>query len=404
MIAKVVLGTMQNARKLVSIAESIPYDVELSSGRYVVDAKSMLGVLSMPDFGGGELHVHTDNEEECDRILFQLLEVGLLVDTSDSVSRSIYDITVFGEILIDFTSQGFNEDGQMLYARNPGGAPANVAVAAGRLGAHTAFLGKAGNDMHGKFLKSVLEEEKVDTSGLILDDQYFTTLAFVEVNENGERTFSFARKPGADTQIRKEEIEIDVLDKTSIFHIGSLSLTAQPARDTTLYAVKRARKKGSIISYDPNYRASLWPDEKMARQQMRSLIPYVDLMKISDEETELLTDEKEVEKAAETLYRQGVKIVAVTLGREGAYIYSKDGGCVVPGFEVTQIGDTNGAGDSFWGGFLYQIIVSGKRLEELTKDDLVKFARFGNAVASLCVEKKGAIPAMPTLEQVKKRL
>lgn len=217
MIAKVVLGTMQNARKLVSIAESIPYDVELSSGRYVVDAKSMLGVLSMPDFGGGELHVHTDNEEECDRILFQLLEAGLLVDTSDSVSRSIYDITVFGEILIDFTSQGFNEDGQMLYARNPGGAPANVAVAAGRLGAHTAFLGKAGNDMHGKFLKSVLEEEKVDTSGLILDDQYFTTLAFVEVNENGERTFSFARKPGADTQIQKEEIEIDVLDKTSIF-------------------------------------------------------------------------------------------------------------------------------------------------------------------------------------------
>ena len=404
MIAKVVLGTMQNARKLVSIAESIPCDVELSSGRYVVDAKSMLGVLSMPDFGGGELHVHTDNENECDRILFQLLEAGLLVDTSDSVSRSIYDITVFGEILIDFTSQGVNEDGQMLYARNPGGAPANVAVAAGRLGAHTAFLGKAGNDMHGKFLKSVLEQEKVDTSGLILDDQYFTTLAFVEVNENGERTFSFARKPGADTQIQKEEIEIDVLDKTSIFHVGSLSLTAQPARDTTLYAVKRARKKGSIISYDPNYRASLWPDEKTARQQMRSLIPYVDLMKISDEETELLTDEKEVEKAAEMLYRQGVKIVAVTLGHKGAYIYGKDGGCVVPGFEVTQIGDTNGAGDSFWGGFLYQIIISGKRLEELTKDDLVKFARFGNAVASLCVEKKGAIPAMPTLEQVRERL
>ena len=404
MIAKVVLGTMQNARKLVSIAESIPYDVELSSGRYVVDAKSMLGVLSMPDFGSGELHIHTDNEAECDRILFQLLEAGLLVDTSDSVSRSIYDITVFGEILIDFTSQGVNEDGQMLYARNPGGAPANVAVAAGRLGAHTAFLGKAGNDMHGKFLKSVLEQEKVDTSGLILDDQYFTTLAFVEVNENGERTFSFARKPGADTQIQKEEIEIDVLDKTSIFHVGSLSLTAQPARDTTLYAVKRARKKGSIISYDPNYRASLWPDEKTARQHMRSLIPYVDLMKISDEETELLTDEKEVEKAAETLYRQGVKIIAVTLGHKGTYIYGKGGGCVVPGCEVTQIGDTNGAGDSFWGGFLYQIIISGKRLEELTKDDLVKFARFGNAVASLCVEKKGAIPAMPTLEQVKKRL
>ena len=134
---------MQNARKLVSIAESIPCDVELCYGRYVVNAKSMLGVLSMPEFDGGELHVHTDNEKECEKILFQLLDQNLLVDTGDAVKRSIYDITTFGEILIDFTSRDINEDGQMLYARNPGGAPANVAVAASRLGAHTAFIGKA---------------------------------------------------------------------------------------------------------------------------------------------------------------------------------------------------------------------------------------------------------------------
>lgn len=163
MIVKVILGTMQNARKLVSIAESIPYDVELCYGRYVVNAKSMLGVLSMPEFDEGELHIHTDNEKECEKILFQLLDQNLIVDTGDAVKRSIYDITTFGEILIDFTSQDINEDGQMLYARNPGGAPANVAVAASRLGAHTAFIGKAGKDMHGKFLKSVLEKENVDT-------------------------------------------------------------------------------------------------------------------------------------------------------------------------------------------------------------------------------------------------
>ena len=165
MIVKVILGTMQNARKLVSIAESIPCDVELCYGRYVVNAKSMLGVLSVPEFDEGELHVHTDNEKECEKILFQLLEQNLLADTNDAAQRSIYDITTFGEILIDFTSQDINEDGQMLYARNPGGAPANVAVAAARLGAHTAFIGKAGNDMHGKFLKSVLEKESVDTKG-----------------------------------------------------------------------------------------------------------------------------------------------------------------------------------------------------------------------------------------------
>ena len=378
MIVKVVLVTMQSARKLVSIAEGIPYDVELCYGRYAVNAKSMLGVLSMPEFEEGELHVHTDNDRECEKILFQLLEQNLLAD--------------------------INEDGQMLYARNPGGAPANVAVAASRLGAHTAFIGKAGKDMHGKFLKSVLEKESVDTKGMLLDENYFTTLAFVEVSETGERTFSFARKPGADTKIQKEEVDVDVLDHTHIFHVGSLSLTDQPARDTTFYAVKRAKNKGSVISYDPNYRASLWPDEKTAKKHMRSLVPYVDLMKISDAETELLTDHKDVREAAKILYEQGVKVVAVTLGGEGAYIYSKDGGCMVPGFSVKQIADTNGAGDSFWGGFLYKVSTSEKQPDELTQEELKKFARFGNAVASLCVEKKGAIPAMPELAQEERRL
>lgn len=331
-------------------------------------------------------------------------EERILMDRNDSVRQSVYDITAFGEILIDFTSQGINEDGQMLYARNPGGAPANVAVAAGKLGAHTAFIGKAGKDMHGEFLRSVLERENVDTKGLLLDEQYFTTLAFVDVKENGERTFSFARKPGADTKIQKEEVDVDVLDYTNIFHIGSLSLTDQPARDTTFYAVKRAKDKGSIISYDPNYRASLWKDEETAKQHMRSLIPYVDLMKISDEETELLTDYKDVHKAAETLYHQGVKIVAVTLGGKGAYIYCKEGGCMVPGFAVPHVEDTNGAGDSFWGGFLYKISTSEKQPGELTKKELAEYARFGNAVASLCVEKKGAIPAMPRLLEVEERV
>ena len=403
MIVKVILGTMQNARKLVSIAESIPCDVELCYGRYVVNAKSMLGVLSMPEFDGGELHIHTDNEKECEKIFFQLLDQNLIMDTGDAVKRSIYDITTFGEILIDFTSQDINEDGQMLYARNPGGAPANVAVAASRLGAHTAFIGKAGKDMHGKFLKSVLEKENVDTKGMLLDENYFTTLAFVEVSETGERTFSFARKPGADTKIEKEEINVDILDKTTLFHVGSLSLTEQPARNTTHYAIRRAKEKGSIISYDPNYRASLWKDKKTAKEQMRSLIPYVDLMKISDEETELLTGKEKPEEAAKLLFEKGVKIVVVTLGSKGAYLYCKEGGLQIPGF-VSKVADTNGAGDSFWGGFLYRISKSGKKPEEFTLNELKEYVRFGNAVASLCVEKKGAIPAMPTLMEVRERM
>lgn len=403
MVAKVILGTMQNARKLVSIVEKISCDVELCSGRYVVNAKSMLGVLSLPEFQIGELHVHTDEETECSNILEKLLENGLLADIYGAVKRSLYDITTFGEILIDFTWQGVNAEGQNVFAQNPGGAPSNVAVAAAKLGAHTTFIGKAGNDMHGEFLKAVLEKEAVETSGMILDENYFTTLAFVNIAENGERYFSFARKPGADTRIEKEEINIDILDNTCIFHVGSLSLTEQPARDTTHYAIKRAKEKGSIISYDPNYRASLWKDVEMAKTQMCSLIPYVDIMKISDEETELLTGKKNPEEAAKNLFEKGVKIVVVTLGSEGAYLYCKDGGFRIPGF-VSNVIDTNGAGDSFWGGFLYCISKAGKKIDEFTIDELKEYVRFGNAVASLCVEKNGAIPAMPTLIEVEKRM
>lgn len=318
--------------------------------------------------------------------------------------KNVYDVAAFGEILIDFTAQTPNDQGQMLFARNPGGAPANVAVAARRLGAKTAFLGKAGQDMQGVFLRSVLEQEQVDVSGMILDDRYFTTLAFVEVNEAGERTFSFARKPGADTQITPEELNLGVLEYTKILHIGSLSLTDQPIRDTTFYAVKYAKKHGILISYDPNYRATLWPDEQTAMRHMRSLVPFADLMKLSDEETELLTGCKSVERAAQILHQQGVAVVAVTLGDAGAYLYSKDGGRKIPGFKAQPIGDTNGAGDAFWGAFLYKISTSGKTLPELTGEELAEYARFGNAAASLCVEGKGAIPSMPTLEQVQKRL
>ncbi|MDD3796515.1 MAG: carbohydrate kinase, partial [Lachnospiraceae bacterium] len=354
-------------------------------------------------FKTGALHVHTDEENECERILEKLLELDLLADTNDVVCRSIYDITVFGEILIDFTWQGVNDAGQTLFAQNPGGAPANVAVGAARLGAHTAFLGKAGADMHGEFLRATLQKEKVDTKGMILDPRYFTTLAFVNISSKGERTFSFARKPGADTRMQKEEMDIDILDHTCIFHVGSLSLTENPSRDTTFYAVKRAQSKGSIISYDPNYRASLWENETVAKQHMRSLIPYADLMKISDEETELLTGKKAPEAAAAALFQQGVKVVAVTLGSEGAYIYCKDGGRKVPGYPSKAV-DTNGAGDSFWGSFLCKIAASGKRPEEFTLDELAEYARFANAAASLCVEKKGAIPAMPDLVQVEERV
>lgn len=403
MKVKVKLRTMQDARRMVSVAEHLPYEVELVCGRYVFNAKSMLGVLSMPEFVDGEFRVHTDDAAECDKIMSKLRELDLLPEADSTAQRTIYDITTFGELLIDFTKCGVNEEGMALFAQNPGGAPANVAVATGRLGAHTAFLGKAGADMHGEYLRRVLEADGVETKGLILDPRFFTTLAFVDIDETGERTFSFARKPGADTQMQKEEIDVDILDCTNIFHVGSLSLTEEPSRATTFYAVKRAKSRGSIISYDPNYRESLWKDEMVAIQHMRSLIPYVDVMKISEEEMLLLTDSDSPEEAAKELFRKGVKIIAITLGSKGAYLYCGDGGRMVPGFACRAL-DTNGAGDSFWSGFLYQLSKASQSLDKLGLDVLEKYAYFGNAAASLCVERKGAIPAMPLLQEVEERL
>ncbi len=318
-------------------------------------------------------------------------------------SDKLYDIVTFGEILIDFTSEGINENGQKIFAQNPGGAPANVAVCAKRLGANTSFVGKVGDDMHGHFLKNVLEQEGVDTKGMVVDKDYFTTLAFVDISDTGERSFSFARKPGADTQITESELNQEVLNNAKIFHVGSLSLTNEPSKTTTFYAVKKAKENNSIISYDPNYRASLWENEDIAKSSMRSLIPYVDIMKISDEEVELLTGQKDIEKGAQILFNQGVKLVTITLGSKGAYVYFNNRGKIISGYK-SKVVDTTGAGDSFWGGLLYNISKTNKSLDDLSFEEIEEYINFANAVASICVERKGAIPAMPTIVEVENKI
>ncbi|MBM6775130.1 carbohydrate kinase family protein [Olsenella profusa] len=305
-----------------------------------------------------------------------------------------YSVSALGELLIDFTDAGTSEAGGHLFERNAGGAPANVLVALQRLGHKTAFLGKVGCDMHGAFLRRTLEENGIDTTGLVSDPDAFTTLAFVQLAPNGEREFSFARKPDADTRITADELARDVIADSRVFHVGSLSLTDEPARSATLEALRVAREAGCVTSYDPNYRANLWPSAEAASEQMRSVVPQMDLMKLSDEECELLTGEKDPAAAAATLLEQGPRVVAVTLGAGGAYVACAEGGREVPGFPAEAV-DATGAGDSFWGGFLAAFCESGKAPAEVTLDDAVSFARLGNAVASLCVRKRGAIPAMP---------
>ena len=312
----------------------------------------------------------------------------------------MYDITALGEVLIDFTAAGISPAGQRLFEQNPGGAPANVLAVMSRYGSNTAFIGKVGQDMHGLFLRQTLEDLGIDCQGLIMDEQVFTTLAFVDLDAAGERTFSFARKPGADTMLRPDEIAEDTIKNSRILHLSSLSLTSEPSRSATLHAIAVAKENGVMISYDPNYRAPLWKSQAEAERLMKSVLPYVDILKLSDEEIALLTPEQTPEKAAAHLLSLGISLVAVTLGEKGALIATSEGSVLVEGFKSNVV-DTNGAGDSFWGGFLYQMLKSDVLPHHIDLAKAATCARFGNAVASLCVQKRGCIPAIPAPEDVR---
>ena len=309
------------------------------------------------------------------------------------------DIVALGELLIDFTEAGKSSSGKKLFEQNPGGAPANLLTVAAHMGYQTEFIGKVGADMHGDFLKKTLEEEGIGTRYLIQDESYFTTLAFVEIAENGERHFSFSRKPGADTQLRAEELNQQLLENCKIFHFGALSLTNEPSRTATIEAVKGAKAAGVLISYDPNYRESLWFDKQTAVSQMKSMIPYADIMKVSDEELVLLTGVEDYNKAVTQLLELGPKLVAVTLGSDGVLLAREYKREKVEGFKVNAI-DTTGAGDSFWGGFLSEYLKQEKSLEEFTWEEIKNCAVYGNATAALCVQRRGGIPAIPKKKEV----
>ncbi|MBQ7228214.1 MAG: carbohydrate kinase [Clostridia bacterium] len=318
------------------------------------------------------------------------------------------DIVTVGEVLIDLTQTGVDERGVRTLAANPGGAPANVAVAASRLGTKTAFVGCIGTDAFGDSLRETLEKDGVDTTGLIAHETIPTTLAVVTVNPDGERSFTFYRRPGADICLERSAIPESLIADAPILHFGSVSLTDDPARTATLEAAKDAKAAGAIITYDPNYRPALWMSEEDAIRWMRAPLDMVDVLKISDEETALLSGYEAPDAAAEALTDQGIRLVLVTLGPDGVYYrYQPEDGealtCTVPGFQVT-VADTNGAGDTFFGAFLSKLSQRENGLDDFEADELEADLTFANRAASLTTSKPGAIPAMPTLEEVEAAL
>lgn len=320
------------------------------------------------------------------------------------------DIVTLGELLVDmFPSEvGLKLVEVPAFHPKPGGAPANVAVAATRLGAKSAFIGKVGEDFFGHHLRDVLAEEGVETRGIRFDDEARTTMAIIAKPDENTAEFVFYRNPGADQRLRVDELDEEILKRTKVFHFGSLSLTDEPIRSATYRAIELAQEGGALISYDVNYRPDLWKDPREALAQAMALVPKVNLLKVNEGELALLAEQEDldpsdheaIDAAARVLLEQGPELVIVTLGSNGSYFRVPEGGTHVKPFKVDTV-DAVGCGDSFCAGLLTQLVRSGKDWHDrLTPDQLREILRYANAVGALTSMTKGVIPALPTADRV----
>lgn len=314
-----------------------------------------------------------------------------------------YDVTALGELLVDFALKGTDEDGYPTLAANPGGAPGNFLAALSACGRKTAFLGRVGEDNFGSLLLNTLEKTGIETRGIQVDPHTFTTLAFVTLDGKGERAFSFARKPGADTQLRWEELDTDLIDESAVFHFGSLSLTDDPARTATRRAVAYAKERGKLITYDPNLRLPLWRGEEEAKEQILWGLKQADVVKISEEEVVFLWDCPPEEGADRLLDQFGVGLVMVTLGPKGSILKTRRSRYMAACPEVRAV-DTTGAGDIFGGSAVARLLELGKAVEELSVEDLAYIGRYAATAASLSTEKAGGIPSIPDRQRVLERM
>ncbi len=312
------------------------------------------------------------------------------------------DVTAMGELLIDFACREVDAAGYPTMKANPGGAPGNLLAALNCYGCKTAFLGKVGSDAFGHMLIKTMETAGIETKGIVMDDSVFTTLAFVTFDETGNRSFSFARKPGADTQLRFEELDLSMIDDCRDFHFGTLSLTGEPARSATQQAVAYAKEKGKIISFDPNLRKPLWDDLDEAKRQILWGLEQADIVKISDEEVEFLWGVSPEEGARKLHEEFGVTLAFVTLGPKGCYYSNGRETGEVETPKGLNVIDTTGAGDIFGGSVLSRILLSGKEITEITGGDLERMTRFACCAASLSTQRSGGISSVVPIEDVLK--
>ena len=316
----------------------------------------------------------------------------------------MYDVVAMGELLIDFTCVSKDGEGYPTMAAHPGGAPANFLAALAKFGTSAALLGKVGNDAFGKLLVGTLDQAGIGTSGIIMADDVFTTLAFVTLDETGNREFSFSRKPGADTCLSYDELNMELIDNAKVFHFGTLSLTDEPARTTTYKAVEYAKNAGKLITYDPNLRKPLWKSLEEAKKQLIWGMTMADVVKISDEEVAFLWGLGVEEGADYILKNFGVKLVFVTCGADGCFFKNAVASGKVPSLKNIKVVDTTGAGDIFGGSAVYKLLQTGKAPETLNEDELREVVTFACTSAGLSTTKPGGISSVHEYQQILDRI
>lgn len=310
-----------------------------------------------------------------------------------------YDVIALGELLIDFTQNGLSEQGNGLFEANPGGAPCNVLSMLNNLGKKTSFIGKVGNDQFGKTLKKALEELGIGTENLLMDNEVHTTLALVHTFADGDRDFSFYRNPGADMMLTVNELNLDLVRDTRIFHFGTLSMTHDGIRATTKKAIEAAKEAGALISFDPNLREPLWDSLDNAKEQVRWGLGKCDVLKISDNEIQWLTGEEDFTAGVKKIREEfPIPLILVSMGRDGSRAYYGDHYVEVAPFLQKNTIETTGAGDTFCACVLNYVLENG--LEALTDEQLKEMLTFANAAASIITTRKGALRVMPTREEV----
>ena len=315
-----------------------------------------------------------------------------------------YDVVALGELLIDFAPVSRSETGYPVLAAQPGGAPGNFLAALNKFGLRTAMIGKVGDDMFGRLLLGTLQAAGIDTSGVLADPSVFTTMAFVSLDESGNRDFSFARKPGADTCLRPEEVNETLLRSTKVFHFGTLSLTDEPAAAATRKAIEAAKAAGALISLDPNLRKPLWKSEEDAKSAIEWSLRQADIVKISDEEIDFLWGLSPEEGAQKLIREYGVSLVYATLGPKGCHAVTASQAVTVSSPSGIHVVDTTGAGDIFGGSAMSQFLRTGKAPKDLNKEELRRIVCFACTAASLSTQKHGGIASVPEETDVQAKM